>query len=117
MSSSLFGYVVWLVILHFSLVERFPNSYLNVRNARRHVQEDGLEQFDPGTLEGKVPLADRDSEYDDVYDLDGDDRIQSGLKTADWLSLGTFPVGGFGYGQDGMRFCGPCQKTLASTNI
>lgn len=67
------GEPYFLVEIDGTLVER--SAILDPRQDQEYetfditVQEDGLEQFDPGTLEVKVLLVDRDSEYGDVYDV------------------------------------------------
>lgn len=67
------GEPYFLVKIDGTPVER--SAILNPRQDKEYetfnvsVQENGLEQFDPGTLDVKVIFFDRDADYDDVYDV------------------------------------------------
>lgn len=65
------GEPYFLIEINSTLVER--SDYLDPRQEASDetfnitLRKKGLKQFDPGQLEVKVLLVDRDSEYDDVY--------------------------------------------------
>ena len=67
------GEPYFLIKIDDTLVER--STYFDPRQDEEYetfnitVRKEGLEQLDPGSLEVKVLLVDRDSEYDDVYDV------------------------------------------------